>query len=87
MQSRVSWIVREALEGAMFVPGEEMERMDFVTLAVDIMDRWSSRDQDGMAGMPVGGELICWVGFCGIRCSVCIRGTWSCCIVRMKFRR
>jgi hypothetical protein len=45
---------KESLEDRMCVPGEEMERMDVEVLAVDIISRWASGDQDGMAGMPSG---------------------------------
>lgn len=38
--------------------GEEMERMDFVMLAVDIISRWVDGDQCGMAGIPSGLEWL-----------------------------
>ena len=44
------------LPATMFVPGEEMDKMDLDTLAVRIMERWSEGDHEGIAGMPSGCE-------------------------------
>ena len=61
-------MAREGLEWAMFVPGEEMERMDFETLAVDIISKCAWGDHSGMAGMPSG-----WVWPFEARASVVVR--------------
>jgi hypothetical protein len=45
--------VREGLDGARWVPGEERERMDFETWAVDIISRWRSVDHSGIMSCDV----------------------------------
>jgi hypothetical protein len=51
---RVRVVARLAFPAIRCVPGEEMLRMDFVMLVVDMLERWVERDHGGIAGMPSG---------------------------------